>query len=164
MIFIISIAPARASYRLVGSASDDTQLVVKRIVATLNEPTVWARPATFEPSRELSEGWQTLLREPGFIVIQELSAKQYIKSLSLWGQTNIMRERARAHQVLMQRPALRVTSKDGSFAFRNVPHRIIALGGDPCKLEQAAQAKIPASINLEYVSGGGTDDENVPSR
>jgi hypothetical protein len=154
MIFLVSLVPAYASYRLVRSASDDTQLVVKRILTTLDGPSVWAWPATSEPLRELSEGWQTLLREPGFIVVHEPSAKRYVKSLALRGQTNIIRERARAHQALLERPALRVTSKAGSFAFRNVPHRIIVLGADPRLLMEAKQTKIPSSIILEFVPGG----------
>ena len=54
MIAAIAIVPAFFAYRLVMSAPDDTQLVVRRIGATLPEPVVWAKPATTEPSRELA--------------------------------------------------------------------------------------------------------------
>jgi 4-amino-4-deoxy-L-arabinose transferase-like glycosyltransferase len=54
MIAAIAILPAFFSYRLVRSAPDDTQLVVRRIGATLRSPVIWAKPATTEPSRELA--------------------------------------------------------------------------------------------------------------
>jgi 4-amino-4-deoxy-L-arabinose transferase-like glycosyltransferase len=81
--------------------------------------------------------WRT--SPPGFIVLNELFADQYLKALSLPGQQRIMRERAKAYEALMERPALRVTSTAGSFAFRNVPHRIVALAGDPTALAAAAE-------------------------
>ena len=139
MIAAIAIVPAFFSYRLVMSAPDDTQLVVRRIGATLPEPVVWAKPATTEPSRELARPIEEIEQWPGFIVLNELFAEQYLKALTLRGQQRIMRERAKSYEALMKRPALRVTSTAGSFAFRNVPHRIVALGGDPAALAAAAE-------------------------
>jgi hypothetical protein len=74
-----------------------------------------------------------------------------------------MRGRALAYEALMKRPALRITSKAGDFAFRNVPHRITALGGDPHELEAAAQrfASIP-DIQLELVPGQTAAGQSAP--
>ena len=154
MIAAIAIVPAFFSYRLVMSAPDDTQLVVRRIGATLPEPVVWAKPATTEPSRELARPIEEIEQWPGFIVLNELFAEQYLKALTLRGQQRIMRERAKSYEALMKRPALRVTSTAGSFAFRNVPHRIVALGGDPTALAAAAErfADEP-DIKLDVVPG-----------
>ena len=154
MIAAIAIVPAFFSYRLVMSAPDDTQLVIRRIGATLPEPVVWAKPATTEPSRELARPIEEIEQWPGFIVLNELFAEQYLKALTLRGQQRIMRERAKSYEALMKRPALRVTSTAGSFAFRNVPHRIVALGGDPTALAAAAErfADEP-DIKLDVVPG-----------
>ena len=66
-----------------------------------------------------------------------------------------MRERTKSYEALMKRPpSLRVTSTAGSVAFRNVPHRIVALGGDPAALAAAAErfADEP-DIKLDVVPG-----------
>jgi hypothetical protein len=154
MIAALAILPAFFSYRLVMSAPDDTQLVVRRIEAILPEPVIWAKPATTEPSRELARPIEEIEQLPGFIVLNELFAEQYLKALSLRGQQRIMRERAKTYQALMKRPAMRVTSTAGSFAFRNVPHRIVALGGDQAALTAAAErfAATP-NIKLEVLPG-----------
>ena len=52
MIAAIAVMPAAFSYRLVRSAPDDTQLVLRRIAASLSEPVIWARPP--RPSRRAS--------------------------------------------------------------------------------------------------------------
>jgi hypothetical protein len=163
MIAAIAILPASFSYRLVRSAPDDTQLVVRRIGATLPEPVIWAKPATTEPSRELARPIESLESAPGFIVLNELFAGQYLQALTLPGQQRIMRERAKAYEVLMNRPALRVTSTAGNFAFRNVPHRIVALGGDPAALAAAAErfAATP-DIKLDVVPGEAAAGQSTP--
>ena len=154
MIAAIAIVPAFVSYRLVQSAPDDTQLVVRRIGATLPEPVIWAKPATTEPSRELARPIEEIEQWPGFIVLNELFAEQYLKALSLRGQQRIMRERAKSYEALMKRPALRVTSTAGRFAFRNVPHRIVALGGDPAALAAAAERfSATPDIKLDVLPG-----------
>lgn len=152
MIGAVAIVPAAFSYQLVSSAPNDTQLVVQRIIASLKGPTVWARPATSEPSRDLLRPIEEIERAPGFIVINELFAEQYLKSLSLRGQKRVIRHRGDVYQALLQRPALRVTSRAGNFAFRNVPYRIIALEGDPEELAQAAQqfASLP-DVEVQFV-------------
>jgi hypothetical protein len=163
LIAAIAIAPAMLSWRLVQSAPDDTQLVVRRITASLPSPTVWAKPATTEPSREVARPIEEIEQWPGFIVLNELFAEQYLKALSLPGQQRIMRERAAIYEVLMKRPALRVTSSAGSFAFRNVPHRIVALQGDPTALAAAAErfAATP-DIQLNVVPGGSAEGASAP--
>ena len=55
MIGALAIIPGEYSFRLVHSAPDDTQLVVKRIIASFSGQTVWARLATAEPSVEIAE-------------------------------------------------------------------------------------------------------------
>lgn len=154
MIAGIAVVPAMVSYRLVHSAPDDTQLVVRRIIAALPEPTLWARPATAEPSLELSRPIEAIAQLPGFMVINELFAEQYLKALSLSGQKRQMRLRARTHEALLQRPALRISSKAGRFAFRNPPYRIVALQGDPRELGAVAKrfATLP-DIQLDIVPG-----------
>lgn len=154
MIAAIAVIPAITSYRLVQSAANDTQVVTKRIAESLSQPAIWARPATTEPSLELSRPVETIEQRPGFVVINELFAEQYLKALSLGGQKRQMRQRARAYEALAKRPALRVSSTAGSFAFRNAPYRIIALQGDSQQLEAAAErfATTP-DIALEIVPG-----------
>ena len=154
MIAAIAIVPAFFSYRLVQSAPDDTQLVVRRIGATLAEPVIWAKPATTEPSRELARPIDDIEQWPGFIVLNELFAEQYLEALTLRGQQRIMRERTKSYEALMKRPSLRVTSTAGSVALRNVPHRIVALGGDPAALAATAErfADEP-DIKLDVVPG-----------
>jgi hypothetical protein len=150
----IAFIPALASYRLVRSAPSDTQLVTRRIMASLAAAAVWARPATAEPSMELSRPLKTIEQAPGFIVVNELFAEQYLEALSLGGQQPIMRQRAAAYEALLKRPALRVRSTVGSFAFRNAPYRIIALQGDPAELQAAVQrfASEP-DVALELLPG-----------
>jgi 4-amino-4-deoxy-L-arabinose transferase-like glycosyltransferase len=154
MIAAIAVVPAVTSYRLVQSAPDDTQIVARSIVASLAGPAVWAMPSTSGPPFELNQSIETIEQSPGFIVLNERFAEQHIWALSLPGQKDIMRGRALAYEALMKRPALRITSKAGDFAFRNVPHRITALAGDPRELEAAAQrfATIP-DIQLEVLPG-----------
>jgi hypothetical protein len=154
MVAAIAIVPASFSYRLVQSAPDDTQIVVKRIAASLAEPTVWAAPATARPARELAKSAEVIENWPGYIVVSEPFAELYLRSRSLPDQYTSTRQRAETYVVLMQRPALVVRSKAGSYAFRNVPQRIIALSGDPHALEQAAEqfASVP-DIQLEFVPG-----------
>ncbi len=114
---------------------------------------IWAKPATTEPSRELARPIEAIEQWPGFIVLNELFAEQYLKALTLRGQQRIMRERAKTY-ALLKCPALRATSTAGSFAFRNVPHRIVALGGDQAALAAAAErfAATP-DIKLEVLPG-----------
>ena len=65
-----------------------------------------------------------------------------------------MRERAKSYEARMKRPALRVTSTAGRFAFRNVPHRIVALGGDPAALAAAAERfSATPDIKLDVLPG-----------
>jgi hypothetical protein len=73
-----------------------------------------------------------------FLVVNQLLAERYIFSLTLPDHNQGTRNVAGSYQALLRRPALLVTSKVGYFAFRNVPVRIIALQGDPQKLEIAA--------------------------
>jgi hypothetical protein len=124
---------------------------------------IWAKPATTEPSRELARPAEEIEQWQGFIVLNELFADQYLKALSLPGQQRIMRERAKSYEALMKRPALRVTSTAGSFAFRNVPHRIVSLGGDPAALAAAAErfAATP-DIQLDVVPGQSAADSGGP--
>jgi hypothetical protein len=137
---------------LVSSAADDTQLAVNALIASLPEPTVWAKPATSSPAREVSSS--SLLSSPGFLVVNDLFAGQYLRALSLHGQTPVMRNRSAAYDILMKRPALLISSTAGNFAYRNVPYRLIPLGGDPRLLEEAAKQAPPGpDIALQFVPG-----------
>jgi Dolichyl-phosphate-mannose-protein mannosyltransferase len=154
LIAVIAVVPAAFSYRLVASASDDTQLVARRIAESLPTPVIWAKPTTAEPSRELARAAAALEASPGFIILNDLFADQYLEALSLSRQKKVMRERGETYEALLKRPALRVSSTAGRFAFRNAPYRIVALQGDPAALAAAAKrfASLP-DIQLDFVPG-----------
>lgn len=150
IVAAIAIVPARASYRIADSAFDDTQIAVKAIVAGLPQPSVWAKPTTSNPSREVTSA--SLLETPGFLVVNDLFAEQYLRAATLRGQTPAMRKRSAAYAILMSRPALLVSSSAGRFAYRNVPYRVIALGGDPQLLAVAAEQAPPGpDITLRFI-------------
>ena len=96
MIAAIAIVPAFFSYHLVQSAPDDTQLVVRRIGATLAEPVISGRSQP-RPSRRASSRVRSEIEQwPGFIVLNELFA-------AISGGADASRpaaHHARAHQEL----------------------------------------------------------------
>jgi hypothetical protein len=138
VIGAVAIGPAQASVDLTRSAPSDTQLLAERIVDSLDGPTAWTRQLKLRKKR----AWVDLAAQPikviedelQFLVVNELFAQQYIRSMTLSGQSESIRRIGRAYAVLLKRPALMITSRVGSFAFRNVPYRIIALRGDPHSL------------------------------
>ena len=145
----IAVIPAAASYELTQSATNDTGLVVERLADSLDGPIVWVG----FPSQPWFDLSQPIEESARFLVMNELWAKQSVYSLSLQHQDERRRRVGSAYEALLTRPALIVASSAGSFAFRNVPYRIVALKGDPRELTTAAMrfAVIP-SIHLQLIA------------
>ena len=143
----MAVIPAATSYELTRSAPYDTGLIVERIASNLDGPIAWMEfpdQAVFsQPIAELAQ----------FAVINELWAKRSVYALSLPAQDVEGQRRSSAYKALLTYPALLVTSSAGSFAFRNVPYRIIALKGNFQELTATAKrfAMVP-NIHLQLVN------------
>jgi 4-amino-4-deoxy-L-arabinose transferase-like glycosyltransferase len=150
----MAVIPAATSFELTRSAPHDTGLVVQRIAANLDGPIAWEE---FPDRARVVFSSQLTAESAQFVVINELWAKRSVYSLSLPGQGVEGRRRGAAYKALLTHPALLVTSRAGSYAFRNVPYRIIALKGNFQELTGTARrfAMVP-TIHLQVVNQGLT--------
>jgi hypothetical protein len=166
MSLILAAAPAWATLDLARSTPNDTLIVVERIVAALDGSTAWVRPLELQGYKlrlDMSQPIDSIERTAQFLVINELFAEQYIYSLTLPGQSEDTRRKAAAYAALLRRPALLIVSTAASFAFRNTPYRIVALGGNAESLALAV-ARVGPLSNIEFrlLPGGAEGMEEPP--
>ena len=69
-----------------------------------------------------------------YVVLVQETAERFAQSSSFAGQSDRTRGYARAYGELLARPAILVESTAGSFSYRNVPLRIVALRSDAARL------------------------------
>jgi hypothetical protein len=150
--FALAAGPAWASFELARSAANDTHLVVERVVAALGEPTAWARTIALRRQTlwlDLSQPIEIIENAAQFAVINELFAREYVRSTTLGGQPEDVRKIAAGYAALLERPGVTIASTAGSYAYRNTPYRIVVLQGSPTRLA-AAVASIGPMPDIEF--------------
>jgi len=149
--------PAWTSWQIARSAPDDTQLVAERIAAALDAPTAWADRAALRPYAmwlDMSQPIDTEEQTAGYGAVKEAFAQLYLYSITLPDQPESVRQVSAQYAALMRRPALLITSTAGSFAYRNMAIRIVALKGDAESLARAVATIGPvAGVELRLIRG-----------
>jgi hypothetical protein len=144
MILSLAAYPAHASFALVRSAPNDTDLVLARAIAAMaGEPVRRAQHTRLMakiPRLALAQPLNEVLATDGFLATNEIFAMDFARSAQLGRQNRRIRHYASVYCALLRRPSLRITSAAGAHAYRNIPFRIVVLRGDPERLKEAAAA------------------------
>lgn len=134
-------APAGvSSISIARSAPNDTRSVVGRIMAALDGRDAVDWYATF-PAYGYYPPLTAIEHSSEYVVVVQTIADRFIKAGSFPRQPDLVRRYATAYGELLERPAVLVESTLGSFSYRNVPLRIIALRSNAAQLE-AVLAKL----------------------
>jgi hypothetical protein len=134
-IMVIIAAPAAVStIAIVGSAPNDTRSVVERVRAALDGRDAVDWYATF-PGYAHYPPLSAIEDATEYVVIVQETADRFVQAGAFPNQPDIVRRYAAAYGELLARPAIVVESTAGSFSYRNVPLRIVALRSTAARLE-----------------------------
>jgi 4-amino-4-deoxy-L-arabinose transferase-like glycosyltransferase len=153
---ILMAAPAAwSSAVIVRSSNNDTRVSVGRILAQLDGPSDTDWLATMEAAARPSWFFKTIDEiDVAYVLLAESVARRFIAAGSFPGQPNEVMTVSRRYRAMLDLPAIRLTSTAGSFSYRNMPLRIVALRGGAERLRPAVASveRLPQT-NIEIVSG-----------
>jgi Dolichyl-phosphate-mannose-protein mannosyltransferase len=167
-LIAIVVAPAAISTIAIARSSD-TRSVVERVRAALDgrDAVDWyaAFPAYghYPPLTVIEDSTQ-------YVVVVEATAERFVEAGLFPSQPDIVRRYASGYDELLALPAIVLESTAGSFSYRNVPLRIVALRSDSARLA-AVLAKLGPlpDTRLTLVPGRastmparGTNDHRQP--
>jgi hypothetical protein len=127
------VPPAVATLAIARSAPHDTRTMVERVRAALDGRDAVDWYATF-PGYAHYPPLSKIDGATHYVVLVQETAERFAQSSSFAGQSDRTRAYARAYGELLARPAILVESTAGSFSYRNVPLRIVALRSDAARL------------------------------
>jgi hypothetical protein len=120
-------APAAVStVAIARSAPNDTRSVVERVRAALDGRDAVDWHATF-PGYAHYPPLSAIEDSTEYVVIVQEIADRFVKAGAFPNQPDVVRRYASAYGELLARPAILVESTAGSFSYRNMPVRIVAL-------------------------------------
>jgi len=133
IVAIVAAPAAVATIAIAHSAPNDTRSVVERLRAALDGRDAVDWYATFP-------GWAnyppltTIDGATDYVVLVQETADRFARAATFAHQSDAVRAYARAYDELLALPAILVESTAGSFSYRNVPLRVVALGSDAARL------------------------------
>ena len=134
-------APAAVStLGIARSAPLDTRVMVERVRTALDGRDAVDWYATF-PAYGHYPPLSNIDGATVYVVLVQETAERFAQSSGFARQSDVVRAYARAYSELLARPAILVESTAGSFSYRNVPLRVVALRSDTARLD-AVLAKL----------------------
>jgi hypothetical protein len=142
------------------SVNNDTVLVAERVEQQLRGTVAWP-PLSLEPAsrrhaiqyriEELptSEKYKSV----DFIILLDPLVDHILDAYHLGYQTEQVQAEARYLEDLRNHASLVIRSDAGRFSYRNIPVRIIALGGDPEELMKISEKFVANGVDLRFVGG-----------
>jgi hypothetical protein len=140
LIGIIAAPAAAATIAIAQSAPNDTRSVVERVRAGLDGRDAVDWYATF-PAYGHYPPLTVIEESTQYVVVVQETAERFVESGAFPRQPDVVRHYAGAYGELLARPAIMLESTAGSFSYRNVALRIVALRSDTTRLE-AVLAKL----------------------
>jgi hypothetical protein len=140
IIGIIAASTAISTIAIARSAPNDTRSVVERVRAALDGRDAVDWYATF-PAYGHYPPLTAVEDSTEYLVVVQETAERFAQSGAFPGQPDMVRRYASAYAELLARPAILVESTAGSFSYRNVTLRIVALRSNPARIE-AVLAKL----------------------
>jgi len=132
-IGILAVPAAISTLAIARSAPHDTRVMVERVRAALDGRDAVDWYATF-PAYGHYPPLSAIDGATDYVVLVQETAERFAQSASFAGQSDRVRAYARGYSELLARPAILVESTAGSFSYRNVPLRIVALRSDAARL------------------------------
>jgi hypothetical protein len=132
-IGVMAVPPAVSTLAIARSAPHDTRAMVERVRAALDGRDAVDWYATF-PGYGHYPPLSKIDGATDYVVLVQETADRFAQSSSFARQSDRTRAYARAYGELLARPAILVESTAGSFSYRNVPLRIVALRSDAARL------------------------------
>jgi hypothetical protein len=132
-IGVMAVPPAVSTLAIARSAPHDTRAMVDQVRAALDGRDAVDWYATF-PGYAHYPPLSKIEGATDYVVLVQETAKRFAQSSSFARQSDRTRAYARAYGELLARPAILVESTAGSFSYRNVPLRIVALRSDAARL------------------------------
>jgi hypothetical protein len=133
IVAIVAAPAAVSTIAIAQSAPNDTRSVVERVRAALDGRDAVDWYATFP-------GWAhyppltTIDGATDYVVLVQETADRFARAATFAHQSDPVRAYARAYDELLAQPAILVESTAGSFSYRNVPLRVVALGSSADRL------------------------------
>jgi hypothetical protein len=133
IVAIIAAPAAVSTIAIAHSAPNDTRSVVERVRAALDGRDAVDWYATFP-------GWAhyppltTIDGATDYVVLVQETADRFARTTTFAHQSDPVRAYARAYDELLAQPAILVESTAGSFSYRNVPLRVVALSSNADRL------------------------------
>jgi hypothetical protein len=133
IVAIVAAPAAVSTIAIARSAPNDTRSVVERLRAALDGRDAVDWYATFP-------GWAhyppltTIDGATDYVVLVQETADRFARAATFAHQSDPVRAYARAYDELLAQPAILVESTAGSFSYRNVPLRVVALGSNAARL------------------------------
>jgi hypothetical protein len=140
IVAIVAAPAALSTIAIARSAPNDTRSVVERVRAALDGPDAVDWYATF-PAHGHYPPLTAIKETTDYVVLVQETADRFARAGSFPRQPEIARRYAEAYTELLAQPAIVVESTAGSFSYRNVPLRVVALRSNAARLE-AVLAKL----------------------
>jgi hypothetical protein len=132
-IGVMAVPAAVSTLAIARSAPHDTRAMVEQVRAALDGRDAVDWYATF-PAYGHYPPLSKIDGATDYVVLVQETAERFAQSSSFARQSDRARGYARAYGELLARPAILVESTAGSFSYRNVPLRIVALHSDAARL------------------------------
>jgi hypothetical protein len=133
VIGVMAVPAAVSTLAIARSAPHDTRGMVERVRPALDGRDAVDWYATF-PAYGHYPPLSKIYGATEYVVLVQETAERFAQSSSFARQSDRARGYARAYGELLARPAILVESTAGSFSYRNVPLRIVALRSDAARL------------------------------
>ena len=140
IVGIIAVPAAVSTIAIARSAPNDTRSVVERVRVALDGRDAVDWYATF-PAHGHYPPLTAIEDATEYVVVVQETADRFVAGGSFPRQPDIVRRYAEGYGELLARPAVLVESTAGSFSYRNVPLRVVALRSTAARLE-AVLAKL----------------------
>ena len=152
-IGLLAVPSAVSTLAIARSAPHDTRVMVERVRATLDGRDAVDWYATF-PAYGHYPPLSNIDGATVYVVLVQETAERFARSSGFARQSDVVRAYARRYSELLARPAILVESTAGTFSYRNVPLRIVALRSDTARLDAvlAKLGKLP-DTRLTLVPG-----------
>lgn len=153
LLGVIALPMALSTIALARSAPDDTRVLAEKFIGALDGPVAIDWHATM-PGYIIWPRLSGINESTQYVMIVEPVAKRFIDAQSFPNQPHVAQEYITRYRELFDKPAILLRSTNGSFSYRNVPIRIVALRRQPDQLEALiAKAGILPKATLSVFNG-----------
>jgi hypothetical protein len=161
VLAVLALPTAQFMLALARSTTSDTRIVAVKIAQALDSPAVFDWHASM-PSYDAWPPLSAIAPASEYVVVAEPIAARFMRAASFPDQPSVVRDYTMRYGALMERPSIIVRSTVGTFSYRNVPVRIVALRGDIDRLKATLErAGNQAYTQADVLPGGAA---YVPTR